>query len=89
MTVPTKSTKYLTYHKSCCTVSPVRPGLVVLSAGALVDALYHAAPDSPLGGLLGPEGYYAHLVIFLGMLIVLASVLLQGLRAPGRATRSQ
>ena len=87
--MPTKSTKYLTYHKSCCTVSPVRPGLVVLSAGALVDAVYHAAPDSPLGAVLGPEGVNAHLIIFVGMLIVLASVLLQGLRTPGRETRSQ
>ncbi len=67
----------------------VRPGLVVLSAGALTDALYHAAPDSPLGGLFGPEGFTAHLVIFVGMLIVLASVLLQGLRAPRRSTRTQ
>jgi hypothetical protein len=64
----------------------VRPGLVVLSAGALIDALYHAAPDSPLGGLLGPDGSYAHLVIFAGMLIVLASVLLQGVRRPGRVS---
>jgi hypothetical protein len=62
----------------------VRPGLLVLSAGTLVDGLYHALPDSSFGRLLGPEGVNAHLIIFVGMLLVLAHVLLQGLRTPRR-----
>ena len=67
----------------------MRTGVLVLSAGALVDGLYHAAPDSPLSGLLGAEGFNAHLLIFVGMLLVLSHVLLQGLRAPRRTTPSE
>jgi hypothetical protein len=68
----------------------VRPGLVVLSFGTLVDGLYHAVPDTPFGQVLGPDGFTAHLVIFVGMLLVLGHVLRQGLRAPRRTiTRSQ
>ncbi len=65
---------------------PVRPGLLVLSLGTLVDGLYHAAPDAAFGHLLGPEGINAHLVIFVGMLLVLGHVLRQGLRTPRRTT---
>ena len=67
----------------------MRPGLVVLTFGTLVDGVYHAAPDAPFGQLLGPEGINAHLVIFLGMLLILGHVLRQGLRAPRRTTPSE
>lgn len=67
----------------------MRPGLAILSAGAFVDAVYHAAPDSPFGALLGPEGMTAHLIIFLGMLVVVSSLLLQGARTPRRKTPTQ
>jgi hypothetical protein len=39
--------------------------------------------------LLGPAGFNAHLVIFVGMLLVLAHLLRQGLRTPRRATPSE
>jgi hypothetical protein len=64
----------------------VRPGLLVLSFGALIDGLYHAAPEAPFGQVLGADGMNAHLVIFVGMLLVLGHVLLQGLRSPRRTT---
>jgi hypothetical protein len=64
----------------------MRPGLLVLSFGALVDGLYHAAPQAAFGQLLGTDGLNAHLVIFVGMLLVLGHVLLQGLRTPRRTT---
>jgi hypothetical protein len=67
----------------------VRPGLLVLSAGTLVDGFYHALPDSSFGRLLGPEGTTAHLIIFVGMLMVLGHVLLQGLRTPRRTASSK
>jgi hypothetical protein len=67
----------------------VRPGLVVLSFGTLLDGVYHAAPDAAVGQWLGPEGFHAHLVIFVGMLLVLGHVLRQGLRAPRRTTPSE
>ena len=67
----------------------MRPGLVVLAFGTLVDGVYHAVPDAPLGQLLGPAGFNAHLVIFVGMLLVLGHLLRQGLRTPRRTTPSE
>jgi hypothetical protein len=67
----------------------VRFGFAVLGAGTLVDGLYHAAPDAPFSQLLGPEGFNAHLIIFVGMVLVLVSVALQGLRTPRRTTRME
>lgn len=67
----------------------MRPGFAILSAGAFVDAIYHAAPDSRFGALLGPEGMTAHLIIFVGMLAVVTSLVLQGARTPRRKSPTQ
>ena len=61
----------------------VRIGLVVLAVGALADLAYHASPDS-LQPLLGAEGFRAHLVTFVGMLVMLIGVFRQGLARPVR-----
>jgi hypothetical protein len=63
--------------------------MLVLVGGMFVDALYHAAPSSPMSGLVGPDGHNAHLLIFVGMLLVMASVIRQGLRGPVRTTHSK
>ena len=67
----------------------MRPGLLVLSIGTLIDGVYHAAPDAPLSSLLGADGFNAHFIIVVGMLLVLGHVLRQGLRAPRRTTPSE
>jgi glucose uptake protein GlcU len=59
----------------------VRAGLVVLVAGALGDFLYHALPDT-FAPLFGADGFRAHLVTFVGMLIMLVGVFRQGLTQP-------
>ncbi len=58
-------------------------GFVILALGGSLDFVYHAAPSSWIGTLelyLGHEGYNAHLVTFIGMLIMLAGVLIPVLR---------
>ena len=56
-----------------------RVGLFILAAGFLGDALYHSLPGAS-EALLGAEGYRAHLVTFLGMLLMVIGVVDQGLR---------
>ena len=60
--------------------------MLVLASGTLVDALYHAMPSAPLSALGGADGHTAHLIIFLGMLLVVLSLLRQALRGPARTS---
>jgi hypothetical protein len=57
-----------------------RFGLLVLAAGLVADLAYHALPlvTAPL---LGADGLRAHLVVFVGMLLVVGGLVQQGLRA--------
>jgi hypothetical protein len=57
-----------------------RLGLLVLLLGAAGDLTFHALPETAaLQPLLGPDGYRAHLVTFVGMLVMLVGVFRQGL----------
>ena len=60
----------------------MRSGLLVLVLGAVADLAYHASPDT-LQPLFGPEGFRAHLVTFVGMLVMLVGAIRQGLSARG------
>jgi hypothetical protein len=55
-----------------------RLGLLILAAGLFADTIYHSLPDLS-APLLGADGLRAHLVVFVGMLLVLSGVLLQAL----------
>lgn len=55
-----------------------RFGLLVLTVGLLGDAAYHSLPLL-LEPLFGSLGQRAHLVTFLGMLLVTSAVFRQGL----------
>ena len=59
----------------------MRLGLVILLLGAALDMFYHLAPAGWVGTaeiLLGRNGYNAHLVTLIGMLLMIAG-LFQGL----------
>jgi hypothetical protein len=65
-----------------------RLGLLVLLLGAAGDLTFHALPETAaLQPLLGGDGYYAHLVTFAGMLVMLIGVLRQGLSAESRSSK--
>jgi hypothetical protein len=54
-------------------------GLVILALGGSLDLIYHAAPSGWIGTLeiyLGQDGYNAHVVTLIGMLVTLAGLLL-------------
>ena len=55
-----------------------RVGLLILAFGLFGDLTYHALPDLS-APLFGAEGLRAHLVVFVGMLLVVSGVLRQGL----------
>jgi hypothetical protein len=65
----------------------VRAGLLLLSVGFLADLAYHALPLT-LAPLLGAEGFRAHLLTFVGMLVMLVGVIRQGLAASTVSARS-
>ena len=62
-------------------------GLLVLIVGATGDLTYHALPQAELQAWLGAEGYYAHLVTFVGMLVMLIGVIRQGLSEKSRSSK--
>jgi hypothetical protein len=65
-----------------------RLGLLVLLLGAAGDLTFHALPDTgALQPLLGVDGYRAHLVTFVGMLVMLVGVFRQGLQAKQSRSR--
>jgi alkylation response protein AidB-like acyl-CoA dehydrogenase len=68
-----------------------RLGLVVLLAGAVGDLTFHALPQTDaLQALLGVDGYRAHLVTFVGMLVMLVGVFRLGLsQAQSRSSATQ
>ena len=49
-----------------------RFGLLLLAFGLFADLLFHAS---------GADGYPAHLLVFVGMLLVVGGVVYQGLRS--------
>jgi hypothetical protein len=57
-------------------------GSLLFAVGAAADLLFHLlpAPLPALAGLLGPAGGRAHLTTLLGMVLVMAGVLLRGVR---------
>jgi hypothetical protein len=68
--------------KRLTALSPlVQAGLLVLFLGAAGDLAYHALPAT-FEPLLGLEGYRAHLITFVGMLVMLVGVIRQGLSQP-------
>ncbi len=55
----------------------MRLGLVILLIGAALDMFYHLAPAAWVGTaeiILGRDGYNAHLVTLVGMLIMIAGL---------------
>ena len=61
-------------------------GLLVISFGLIADLVAHLAPglDHDHGHMTGPQ-VSAHLVVFLGMVLVLASVVIDGVRSTRRS----
>jgi hypothetical protein len=51
--------------------APARFGLFLLAFGLLADLAFHAS---------GNDGYPAHVLVFVGMLLVVGGVVYQGLR---------
>ncbi len=55
----------------------IQIGFFVLLLGGSLDVLYHGAPSnwtSTLELIVGRDGYTAHLVTFLGMIVTMAGV---------------
>jgi hypothetical protein len=67
----------------------IKLGLLVLLVGATGDLTYHALPQANLQAWLGVQGYYAHLITFVGMLVMLIGVLRQGLSQSQSRSSSQ
>lgn len=65
----------------------VRLGLLLLSVGFVADLTYHALPVT-FEPLLGAEGFRAHLLTFIGMLVMLIGVIRQGLADSSAGARS-
>jgi hypothetical protein len=63
----------------------IKLGLLALVVGATGDLIFHGLPQADLQTWLGPEGYYAHLVTFVGMLVMLIGVIRQGLPEKSRS----
>ena len=55
-----------------------RLGLLLLSLGLFADLAYHARP-ALTAPLFGADGSRAHLVVFVGMLVVVCGLIEQGL----------
>jgi hypothetical protein len=53
-------------------------GLLILAAGLFGDTVFHTVPDLA-APLFGADGLHAHLVVFVGMLLVVSGVFRQGL----------
>ncbi len=67
---------------------PLTAGLVVFSAGGLLDLAFHFAPAAWLTVLtayLGEDGEVAHLITFAGMALVVVGLGLLGFARPGQA----
>lgn len=64
-----------------------RFGLIVMGVGIVADLIAHLDPglEHEHGTMTGPQ-VSAHLVVFLGMVVVLAGVVIDGVRS-GRRTR--
>jgi hypothetical protein len=64
-------------------------GFAVIVLGFAADVVAHFGPavDHHHGGVTGPE-LSAHLVIFVGMVLVLVGVLIDGVRSGRRSARA-
>ena len=62
-----------------------RLGLIVMGLGIIADLIAHVDPalEHDHGTVTGPQ-VSAHLVVFLGMAVILASVVVDGVRRSGR-----
>jgi hypothetical protein len=56
----------------------VRCGLLILALGLFADLAYHSLPELS-ANVFGSEGVRAHLVVFVGMLVVVSGLVQQGL----------
>ncbi len=66
------------------------PGVLALGAGALLDVAYHLGVGESIGlvaSLAGDDGESAHLLLFVGMALVVAGLLVIGVGS-GRARRA-
>lgn len=57
----------------------LRLGMLVFTISAVLDLFYHIGasfwPDN-LDAFLGPDGYYTHLALFVGMVLIVIGVIL-------------
>ncbi len=61
----------------------MRIGLIIVVFGGALDVVFHASPSSwtsTLQMVLGSEGYWAHIVTLIGMIITLVGMLLAAYR---------
>lgn len=63
--------------------TPLLLGALVFGLGGALDIICHVAPVNGLSWLfarLGPDGEVAHLITFVGMVLVVASLVFVGVR---------
>ena len=63
--------------------TPLYLGALIFGLGGLLDIAYHVAPASDRARLLawlGPDGVFAHEVTLAGMVLVVVSLVLAGVR---------
>ncbi len=61
----------------------MRIGLIIVVFGGALDVVFHASPSSwtpAVTMILGSEGYWAHIVTLIGMIITLVGMLLAAYR---------
>ena len=69
-----------------------KAGAVVIAAGLLLDLVAHSVLHSVHDELIGafPLGeHFAHLVVVIGMALVLAGIVADGIRSPRRLVRQE
>jgi hypothetical protein len=61
----------------CGVFALARVGLIILALGLFADLVYHSLPDLT-EFVFGSGGVRAHLVVFVGMVVVICGVVQQG-----------
>ncbi len=67
-------------------------GLIILAVGGSLDIIYHAFPSDWIGSLeiyFGRDGYNAHIVTLIGMLVTLVGLVRPRKLAHRHRTRAQ